>query len=387
MAAIEARRTAAASLLLAAGLLSGCATSTLAASSPVAQATRAPYGVTAAGAPVEVFTLKNDRGMTVRVLSYGGIITQVVVPDREGQVANVVLELPDLKAYEAKPNFSALLGRYANRISHGGFTIDGVRHDLPSSAEGVSSHGGATGFSTRLWTGTPFQRHGEAGVTLAYTAADGEGGYPGTLKVQVTYTVTRKNVLRVAYQATTDKPTVINLSHHVYFNLAGGGAVYDQTAQALATTYTPIDARKLPTGQIAPVAGTALDLRRPVRLGDRVVADDPQIKFANGFDHNFVIDGGGRGKLVPAVRVADPASGRTLEVATTQPGVQLFTANSLNGSLKDAQGRPLNKGAGLAIETQHFADSPNHDNFPSTVLRPGQVFRETTEFRFGVARN
>ena len=379
--AIEARKIAAAplALLLAAGLIS--ATSAVA-----AETTRAPYGVTAAGAPVEVFTLRNDHGMTVRVLSYGGIITGVIVPDRKGQFANVVLELPDLKAYEAKANFSALLGRYANRISHGGFTIDGVRYDLPSGAEGVSSHGGVTGFSTRLWTGTPFQRHGEAGVTLAYTAADGEGGYPGTLKVQVTYTVTRKNALRIAYQATTDKPTVVNFSHHAYFNLAGGGTVYDQTAQVLATRFTPIDAHKLPTGQIAPVAGTALDLRQPVRIGDRATAEDPQIKLANGFDHNFVIDGGGRGKLVPAVRVADPASGRTLEVATTQPGVQLFTANSLNGSLKDAQGRPLDKGAGLAIETQHFADSPNHPNFPTTVLRPRQVFRQTTEFRFGVAK-
>jgi len=351
-----------------------------------AEATRAPYGVTAAGAPVEVFTLKNDHGMSVKVLSYGGVITQVNVPDRQGRVQNVVLELADLKAYETRANFSSLLGRYANRISNGGFTIDGVRHDLPSSAEGVSSHGGPTGFSTRLWTGTTFQRHGEAGVTLAYTAADGEGGYPGTLKATVTYTVTRKNALRIDYRAVTDKPTVINLSHHAYFNLAGGGAVYDQTVQVLAQTFTPINARKLPTGEIAPVAGTALDLRKPTRLGDRVTADDPQIKFANGFDHNFVVDGGGRGRLVPAVRVVDAASGRTLEAATTQPGVQLFTANSFNGALKRPDGTGLEKGAGLAIETQHFADSPNHPNFPSTVLRPGQTFKQTTEFRFGVVK-
>jgi aldose 1-epimerase len=351
-----------------------------------AEATRAPYGVTTAGAPVEVFTLKNDHGMSVKVLSYGGVITQVNVPDRKGRVQNVALELADLKAYEARANFSSLLGRYANRISSGGFTIDGVRSDLPSSAEGVSSHGGATGFATRLWTGTPFSRKGEAGVILAYTAVDGEGGYPGTLKATVTYTVTRKNALRIDYRAVTDKPTVINLSHHVYFNLAGGGTVYDQTAQVLARTYTPINARKLPTGEIVPVAGTALDLRKPVRLGDRVSADDPQIKYANGFDHNFVVNGGGRGRLVPAVRVADAASGRTLVVRTTQPGVQLFTANSFNGTLKRPDGGGLEKGAGLAIETQHFADSPNHPNFPSTVLRPGQRFEQTTEFRFGIAK-
>jgi galactose mutarotase-like enzyme len=218
-----------------------------------ATATRASYGVTAAGAPVEIFTLKNDHGMTVKVLSYGGVITDVEVPDRKGQAQNVVLELADLKTYEARANFSSLLGRYANRISNGGFSIDGVRYDLPSSAEGVSSHGGPTGFSTRLWTGEPFKRHGGAGVTLTYTAVDGEGGYPGTLKVAVTYTVTRKNALRIDYRATTDKPTVINLSHHVYFNLAGGGNVYDQTAQVLAQSYTPINARKLATGEIAPV--------------------------------------------------------------------------------------------------------------------------------------
>jgi aldose 1-epimerase len=380
---VRKRAVAPLALVLAASLPAACATP---APAQAVETTRAPYGVTVGGAPVEVFTLKNDHGMSVKVLSYGGVITQVNVPDRKGQIQNVALELADLKAYETRANFSSLLGRYANRIANGGFTLDGVRHDLPSSAEGVSSHGGPTGFSTRLWTGAPFQRHGEAGVTLTYTAVDGEGGYPGTLKVAVTYTVTRKNALRIDYRATTDKPTVINLSHHAYFNLAGGGTVYDQTAQVLAQTYTPINARKLATGEIAPVAGTALDLRKPVRLGDRVTADDPQIKFANGLDHNFVVDGGGRGKLVPAVRVADPVSGRTLEVATTQPGVQLFTANSFNGALKTPDGRPLEKGAGLATETQHYADSPNHPNFPSTVLRPGETFKQTTEFRFGVSK-
>ena len=381
MTAKAIRTDARLALLVASGLLFAPSAGALA-----AQVSRAPYGVTAGGAPVEVFTLQNDRGMSVRVLSYGGVIIQVNVPDRRGEIRNVVLELADLKAYEARANFSSLLGRYANRISNGGFTLDGVRHDLPSSAEGVSSHGGPTGFATRVWTGAPFKHHGEAGVTLTYTAADGEGGYPGALKVAVIYTVTAKSVLRIDYRATTDQPTILNLSHHTYFNLAGGGTIYNQTAQVLARTYTPINARKLPTGEIAPVAGTVMDLRRPTRLGDPALSDDPQIKFANGLDHNYVIDGGGRGQLVPAVRLADAASGRTLEVLTTQPGVQLFTANSFNGALKTPDGRALEKGAGLAIETQHFADSPNHPNFPSTVLRPGQVFRQTTVYRFRVAR-
>ena len=351
-----------------------------------AEATRAPYGVTAAGQPVEVFTLKNDRGMSIKVLSYGGIIIQINAPDRTGAVRNVVLELADLKADEAKPFFSSLLGRYANRISGGGFTLDGVRHDLPGGPDGVSSHGGPTSVAKQVWTATPFQRRGEAGVTLAYVAADGEGGYPGALSLSVTYTLTEKNALRLDYRATTDKPTVLNLSHHAYFNLAGGGTIHDQTVQVLAKAFTPIDARKLAVGTVAPVAGTGLDLRKPGRLGDRLAVDAPQIRLGNGLDHNFVIDGGGRGKLVTAVRMADPASGRTLEVRTTQPGVQLFTANSFNGSLKTPDGRPLEKGAGLAIETQHFADSPNHPNFPTTVLRPGQMFAQTTEFRFGLTR-
>lgn len=358
----------------------------VASASLAAEVMRAPYGVTAAGRPVEVFTLKNDHGMSVKVLSYGGIITQINAPDRTGAIRNVVLELADLKAYEAKPFFSSLLGRYANRISGGGFTLDGVRYDLPSGPDGISSHGGPTSLAKQVWTGTPFQRRGEAGVTLTYVAADGEGGYPGALSVNVTYTLTRKNVLRIDYRATTDKPTVVNLSHHAYFNLAGGGTIHDQTVQVLAQAFTPIDARKLAVGTVAPVAGTGLDLRKPGKLGDRLAVDDPQIRLGNGFDHNFVIDGGGRGKLVTAVRMADPPSGRTLEVRTTQPGVQLFTANSFDGTLKTPDGRPLNKGAGLAIETQHFADSPNHPNFPTTVLRPGRVFRETTEFRFGVTR-
>jgi aldose 1-epimerase len=360
--------------------------SLVASASLAAETTRAPYGVTAAGKPVEIFTLKNDHGMSVKLLSYGGIITQINAPDRQGTVKNVVLELADLKAYEARPFFSSLLGRYANRITGGGFTLDGVRHDLPSGPDGVSSHGGPTSIAKQVWTATPFQSRGAAGVTLAYVAADGEGGYPGALSLSVTYTLTRKNALRVDYRATTDKPTVLNLSHHAYFNLAGDGTIYDQTVQVTAKAFTPIDARKRAVGTVAPVAGTGLDLRKPGKLGDRLAVDDPQIKFGNGLDHNFVIDGGGRGKLVTAVRLADPASGRTLEVRTTQPGVQLFTANSFNGTLKTPDGRPLNKGAGLAIETQHFSDSPNHDNFPTTVLRPGQVFEQTTEFRFGVSK-
>jgi aldose 1-epimerase len=347
-----------------------------------AEASRAPYGVTAAGEPVEVFTLRNDHGMVVKVLSYGGIITEIDAPDRKGQVTNVVLNLADLKAYEARANLGSLLGRYANRISGGGFTLDGARHDLPSAANGISSHGGPRGFSARVWSGTPFKKGKASGVALRYVSADGENGYPGQLAVTVTYTLTDANALRVDYQATTDKPTVLNLSHHAYFNLAGAGTIYDHQVQLLADRYTPIDARKLPVGDLAPVAGTPMDLRTPTRLGDRVTLDDPQIKLGGGYDHNFVLKASKPGVPSLAARVRDPASGRVLEVWTTQPGLQLYTANGFDGSLKTKDGRAIVKGAGLALETQHFPDSPNHADFPSTVLRPGQTFHEITEFKF-----
>jgi aldose 1-epimerase len=307
---------------------------------------RAPYGVTANGEPVEVLTLRNQHGITVRVLTYGGVITEISVPDRKGSFANVVVTLPDLKAYEAHPNFSSLLGRYANRIADGGFTLDGVRYDLPSNAQGISSHGGPGGFSTKVW-------HAEAvkdGVVLSYESADGENGYPGKLSVTVQYILT--DALKIKYAAHTDKPTVLNLSHHVYFNLAGSDTILGESLQVFADRYTSFDERKIPTGRIDPVAGTELDLRLATVLRDF------------NLDHNFVLNHPSRQTAL----LSDPASGRRLEIRTTQPGIQVFTGRK----------------AGVALETQHYPNSPNQPGFPSTVLRPGREFRSETEYRFSV---
>lgn len=347
-----------------------------------ADASRAPYGVTKDGQSIDAITLKNARGMSVRILTYGGIINELIAPDRNGGCENVVLSLPDLQAYEKRANFSSLLGRYANRISGGGFELEGHHYKLPSNASGITSHGGPGGYGARRWSAAEFRRSDAAGVVLHDLSFDGENGFPGNVSMQVTFTLSNDDALRIEYLASTDQPTVLNASHHVYFNLAGGGTVFEHQLQVFASSYTPIDERKLPVGSIETVAGTVMDLRQPVRLADRVNLDVPQIRLANGFDHNWVLDKPTPDALTLAARVEESGSGRMLEVRTTQPGLQAFTANSFDGSLQDSRGRPLQRGAGLALETQHFADSPHHPNFPSTVLRPGETFRSTTEYRF-----
>lgn len=342
---------------------------------------RAPFGVTAKGESIDAFTLKNDRGVSVRILTYGGIINELRSPDRDGTCDNVVLSFPDLSAHENRANFGSLLGRYANRISGGGFVLDGQRYELLSNAQGISSHGGPGGYGARRWSAAPFQSREVAGVVLHDRSFAGENGFPGNVSMEVTFTLSPDNTLRIEYRGTTDQPTVINPSHHVYFNLAGGGSVFEHRAQVFASRYTPIDERKLPVGIVENVAGTPLDLRAAVRLGDRVDVDHPQIRLARGFDHNFVLDKSSVDALSLAARIEDPVSGRTLEVRTTQPGMQLFTANGFDGSLKDVRGRPLDRGAGIALETQHYPDSPNHPKFPSTELRPGETFHSVTEYR------
>lgn len=346
-----------------------------------AQVSRTQFGVTAKGESIDAFTIENARGVSVRILSYGGIINELRAPDRNGKCENVVLSLPDLRAHENRANFSSLLGRYANRISGGGFTIDGRRYDLESNAQGISSHGGPGGYGARRWNAAPFAGSDVAGVVLHDLSFDGENGFPGNVSMQVTFTLTADNVLRIEYRGTSDRPTVLNPSHHVYFNLAGGGSVFEHRAQVFASRYTPIDERKLPVGSVDEVTGTPLDLRTPVRLAERVEAEHPQIRIARGFDHNFVLDKPQPGELTLAARIEEPSSGRTLEVRTTEPGLQVFTANGFDGSLKDALGRPLNRGAGIALETQHYPDSPNRPAFPSTVIRPGQTFHSVTEYQ------
>jgi aldose 1-epimerase len=337
---------------------------------------------------VHRWTVVNHRGMTVTVLTYGGIVQAIEVPDRDGRPANVALGFATLQEYVTgnTPYFGALIGRYANRIAAGTFSLDGRVCRVPVNNPPNSLHGGTVGFDKRVWTPAGAGDR-EAALELTYTSPDGEMGYPGTLAVRVRYTLTADNELRIDYQATTDAPTVLNLTNHSYLNLAGeaAGSVEDHRLVLHAGRYTPTDATSIPTGELAPVAGTPFDFASPHPIGERIDQDDEQLRFGRGYDHNFVLDrpAGAEGTLVPAARVEDPASGRVLEVATTEPGIQFYTGNQLDGTLVGIGGAAYGPRAGLALETQHFPDAPNQPGFPSTVLRPGEVFRSATVYRFG----
>jgi aldose 1-epimerase len=345
------------------------------------------FGTLADGREVVRYTLRNARGMTVRILSLGGIITEISVPDGTGRFGNVVLTKPDLAAYATGGNFSSLLGRYANRISGGGFTLDGRRYDLAgAAANGMVLHGGPGNFSQQVWAGVPFGgARGPSGVTLSHVSPDGTNGFPGTMRVSARFTLSDNNKLRLEFKATTDKATVVNLSHHVYFNLAGSDtpAAEEQCVQILADRYAVAD-RQAMTGELRPVAGTPFDLRRPIRLADRV--NKGFALLPRGFDTPFVLRGG-PGTSV-AARAWDPASGRTLELRTTETTVQFYTPAFHPGAPRPAAPAPGTPPAvghvpGFAMEPEHLPESPNHPTFPSTVLRPGRVFRSAIEWRFG----
>ncbi len=339
------------------------------------------YGKTAEGRAVHVYTVSNAHGMSVKVLDYGGIITEINAPDRRGKSGNVVLGLSDLKAYEANGGLNSLIGRYANRIK-GGFTIDGRHYDLAANPRGVTLHSGLPSYSAMVWEAQPVREAMRAGLTLSHVSADGEQGFPGEMRIQVTYTLNDGNELRLDYQATTDKPTVVTLTNHVYFNMAGNGSgdVYGQQLQVMADQYTPTDADLIPTGELAPVAGTALDFRQLTPIGVRIRSSEQQMLYARGYDHNFVLRKP-TGEAMPlALRMLDPVSGRLLEVRTTEPGVQVYSANHFNGTVVGASGSAIRQSDGLAIETEHFPNSPNEPRFPSTLLRPGETLRSSTVF-------
>ncbi len=335
------------------------------------QVEKASYGTLSSGQVVDAWTIR-DKGLSVTVLSLGGILYRIDAPDRTGKTINVVRNLDSLATYEKRDNFSSLIGRYAGRISGGGFTLDGQRYELKGRPDGVISHGGPKSFGSRVWN---VKRQG-CGVELSLESPDGDNGFPGTVRTRVLYTV-KGPALTLKYSATTDKPTVLNLTHHVYFNLSDKPDVFDHRLQVAADKWLPTDDKRVPTGDILPVNG-ALYLRPGARIGDVANAKDASIKLAKGLDHTFILDGS------PAVKLSDAASGRTLTVTTTEPAVVVYTANSFDGSLKDSEGRPLVRGTGVALETQHHPDAPNRPSFPSTVLRPGETFTSQTTFRFGV---
>lgn len=338
------------------------------------------FGTTRAGETVTRHTLVRDD-LRVEVIDYGAVVTAIEVPDREGRWANVVLALDTVEGYETvSPHFGAIAGRYANRIARGRFTLDGTTYALPINEPPNTMHGGPEGFSRRLWRAT--EADGTR-LVLQRRSPDGEEGFPGTLDVEVVYSLPEPNTLRIDYRAVTGRPTVLNLTNHSYFNLAGEGTgdVMDHVVQVFADAYTPTDATQIPTGDLAPVAGTPFDFREPVALGARIRQGHEQIVLAGGYDHAFVLRGPA-GTLRPAASCLCPASGRRLAIATTQPALQLYSGNNLDGSLVGPSGRTYRSGDGVCFETQGFPDAPNHPNFPTTVLQPGETFRSSTTYRF-----
>jgi aldose 1-epimerase len=353
---------------------------------PAAGFTRARFGRTPDGTSVDMVTLTNVHGIEVRSLSYGAIICSIRVPDRDGRFDDVVLGHETFEGYiERSSYFGAVVGRFANRIAKGRFTLDGTTYQLATNNGANHLHGGVKGFDKKVWTAEPFENGGNVGVIWGYTSRDGEEGYPGTLTARVTYTLTANDEVIVDYDASTDKATLINLTQHTYFNLAGDGSgdILGHELTIDADAFTPVDDAQIPTGEIAVVQGTPFDFRVASTIGARIDADDEQIRRGRGYDHNFVINRSSGG-LVRAALVVEPKSGRTLTVATTEPGVQLYSGNSLDGTIAGKSGHVYGRQSGLCLETQHFPDSPNHANFPSTVLRLGERFQSRTVFAFGV---
>lgn len=358
-----------------------------------ASTTVEPFGAAPDGTPVERWTLKNGD-MTVRVLTYGGVIQTLEVPDAQGEVENVVLGFPDVAGYasDADPYFGSLIGRYGNRIAGGSFELEDETYQLPLNDGPNTLHGGPEGFDDRVWTATPIGNRHVAALRLELVSPDGDQGFPGALTTAVTYAIDRHNRLAVRYEATTDAPTVVNLTQHTYWNLAGegSGTIYDHELMIDADAYTPVDETLIPTGEIAPVEGTPFDFRESTPIGERIRVADQQLLYGQGYDHNWVLDreddGAREGSdsedaLEKAAVLHDPESGRTLTIATTEPGLQFYSGNFLDGTIVGTGGSVYRQGDGLALETQHFPDSPNQPDFPSTVLQPGEEYQSTTVFQ------
>lgn len=344
-----------------------------------------PYGKTQSGQAVDIFTLANDHGVRVRFLSYGGVITEIDVPDRSGRVDNIVLGQRGLLEYETLlGHFGAITGRYANRIAGAQFTLNGQTYHLIANNGPNTLHGGPNALDHQLWTVEQATAQDGVAASLTYVSKDGDQGFPGNLTTKVVYTLTNDNALRIDYTATTDKDTVVNFTNHSYFNLAGNasGSVEHQLLLINADRYTPTGPDQIPTGEIAPVEGTPLDFRQTMPIGARLHSAFQQMLYAHGYDHNWVLNQGAGNGLTFAARGYDPRTGRVIDCLTTEPGVQVYTGNGLNGSIVGSAGLTLRQNDGFTLETQHFPDSPNKPNFPTTELKPGQEFHSTTVYRF-----
>jgi len=346
------------------------------------------FGKTNDGTPVEQYILRNSHGLQATVITYGATLQSLKVPDRNGKAEDIVLGFDNVQGYQAgTAYFGATIGRYGNRLANGAFELDGQHYQVPKNDGPNSLHGGTQGFDKHVWKAEPSKTDDSVGVTLTYLSKDGEMGFPGNMKTEVTYSLTEKNELRIEYKASTDKPTVLNLTNHSYFNLAGAGNgdVLKQLVTLHADHYTPVNDKLIPTGELLAVSGTPMDFTQPTAIGKNIKADHPQLKFAEpkqgGFDFNWALDAEGDvGQL--AADVLDPASGRRLQLYTTEPGVQFYTSNFLDGTVKGKAGKVYPHWGAFTLETQHYPDSPNLSNFPSTRLDPGKTYTQSTLFKF-----
>jgi len=368
---------------------------------PSCTITKAPFGKTLDGKRVDIYTLRNTNGVAVRICNYGGLIISFMAPDRDGHMGDIVLGYDNLDGYLTNsPYFGAMVGRYGNRIAKGRFTLDDVQYTLATNNGPNALHGGLKGFDKKVWkariipafqnfwqdsSGKTIPLDSDPSLELTYRSKNGEEGYPGNLKVKAVYTLMPDNGLRLEYTATTDKDTVLNLTQHSYFNLAGKGDVLGHTVFIDADKFTPVDETLIPTGELRPVEGTPFDFREPTAIGARIQKDDPQLKIGNGYDHNFVLNHP-MGRLDVIAQVSEPTTGRVLEVLSTEPGLQFYTGNFLDGTITGKGGQVYNFRAGFCMEAQHFPNSPNQYDFPSTALRPGQVYHNTIIFRVSTSK-
>ena len=352
-------------------------------SSSGATITRADFGNAQDGTPAALFTLRNSHGMEAKIATYGGIVTHLTAPDRKGQYSDIVLGYDKLADYiKGSPYFGALIGRYGNRIAKGQFALNGTKYQLAINDKPNALHGGTVGFDKVVWTAAKSEVASQGPqLTLTYKSKDGEEGYPGNLQVTVVYTLTEDNALRADYTATTDKDTVVNLTQHSYFNLRGEGDILGHQVQINADKFTPVDSTLIPTGELKPVTGTPFDFRKPTAIGARIDSADEQLKFGKGYDHNWVLNKAA-GTLGVIATVYEPQTGRVLEVSSTEPGLQFYTGNFLDGSNVGKGGRVYKFRNGFCMEPQHFPDSPNQPGFPSTVLKPRQTYKNTIVYKF-----
>jgi aldose 1-epimerase len=371
------------SLGLSLAALAGCVTKP--AEAPVGQIIKKLFGQTPDGTPVDLYILRDGTSKTsaeAAICTYGGIVVWLKVPDRNGQMGDVVLGYDNLAGYlKESPYFGALIGRYGNRIAKGKFKLDGKEYTLATNNGPNALHGGLKGFDKVVWKASILARPSGPALQLRYTSKDGEEGYPGNLNVTAVYSLTDDNALKLEYTATTDKDTIVNLTHHSYFNLAGKGDILGHEVMIPADTFTPVDSTLIPTGELQPVGGTPFDFRKPTAIGARINQDDAQLKAGGGYDHNWVINKK-LGDLTIMARVYEPTSGRVMEVSSTEPGLQFYSGNFLDGKITGKGGWNYKFRNGLCMEPQHYPDSPNQPNFPSVVLKPGEVYKSTIIYRF-----